>query len=462
MSDFIAESRCDCGGGQVRSSPKNGCGKRRPAAPGRGESGCAFRGAKRMLQPIADAAHLVHGPASCETGAWVSRPTASSGSHLHRIGFTTSLNAHDVTFGAEQKLFNAIGQIFAEHDPPAIFVYQTCVPSLIGDDVESVCAAAARKWGRPVIPVDAPGLSGSRPYGVYLAAQSLMTHAIGASEPPHPTDAGINLIGEFNLAGEQAAIRFLLERLGIRVLAAFSGDGRFDDIATAHRARAAVLVCSQGMSHLAEWMREGFGIPFIQGSFYGSRATSDTLRALARLLSENGAPADLPQRTERLIERETRRVAPSLEHYRRLLSGKRALILCGGVKAWSLAATLKDAGMTVVGTSIAGSDEDERRRITEVGPEIPMIDGWEAEALHARLRRGEVDIVLGGGNSQFVTLKAKIPWLEVNHERAFPLTGFDGSLHLLDAIWRSVSNPVWKHVNRRSPWERRPLLSATI
>ena len=54
-----------------------GCGKRRP--PGKGQPGCAFRGAKMALQPIADAAHLVHGPASCETGSWAFRPVHSSG-----------------------------------------------------------------------------------------------------------------------------------------------------------------------------------------------------------------------------------------------------------------------------------------------------------------------------------------------------------------------------------------------
>lgn len=36
--------------------------------------GCAFRGAKMALQPICDAAHLVHGPVTCEGLSWDVRP----------------------------------------------------------------------------------------------------------------------------------------------------------------------------------------------------------------------------------------------------------------------------------------------------------------------------------------------------------------------------------------------------
>ena len=38
-------------------------------------------------------------------------------------------------------MFKAIGEIIARFDPPAVFVYQTCVPALIGDDLEAVAKA---------------------------------------------------------------------------------------------------------------------------------------------------------------------------------------------------------------------------------------------------------------------------------------------------------------------------------
>ena len=38
-------------------------------------------------------------------------------------------------FGGEKRLYKAIKEIIEKYDPPAIFVYQTCVPAMIGDDI---------------------------------------------------------------------------------------------------------------------------------------------------------------------------------------------------------------------------------------------------------------------------------------------------------------------------------------
>ncbi len=43
----------------------------------RGGESCAFDGAMIVLQPIADAVHLVHGPISCCANSWQGRGTVS-------------------------------------------------------------------------------------------------------------------------------------------------------------------------------------------------------------------------------------------------------------------------------------------------------------------------------------------------------------------------------------------------
>ncbi len=429
--------------------------------PGRGETGCAFRGAKMALQPITDAAHLVHGLASCEMGSWVFRPTASSGAQLHRESFCTQLTEGDVIQGGEAKLGRAIDALVERRNPPAIFVYQTCLPAMVGDDIRAVCRRAALCWNRPVVPVEAPGFTGSRPYGNHVAAQALMDHVVGTGEPDHRTATDINLIGEFNLAGELDHLRGLLESLGIRILSSLSGDGRIADVAMSHRAQAALLLCSQGMVHLAEGMRERYGIPFLQGSFHGVANTSATLRGLAGLLVERGGPADLLRRTEGLIEREERRLAPRLAELRGRLAGKRVLLLTGGVKSWSIAATLRTVGMTVVGTSVSKASAEDLRQLAALGEVVPRHSGWQSEDLDAFLRRGEVDIVLGGGN-RFLTLKAGIPWLEINHERALAITGYSGTLRLLDAVDDAMASPLPALVHRPAPWDDFVPATATV
>jgi nitrogenase molybdenum-cofactor synthesis protein NifE len=411
-------------------------------AKGRGQTGCAFRGAKMALQPITDAAHLVHGPASCETGSWEFRPTRSSGPDLHRLSLTSDMGEMDVVFGGEKKLLAAIGETIAATDPPAVFVYQTCLPAMTGDDLRAVCQEAVRRWGRPVIPVDAPGLAGSRPYGNHLAAQALLDHVVGSLEPESTTATDINLIGEFNLGGELGRIRPLLSVLGIRVLASLSGDGRYGDIACAHRAKASLLLCSQGMSHLAEGLERRYGIPMLQGSFHGGTNCADTLRRLSDRLVRLGGPIDLPERTERLIRREQIRVERRLQGLRQRLAGKRVMLRCGGAKAWSLIETLQSAGMLVVGSTLNKATQDDRDMTAQLlGFSTNDPDNIEA------------DIVLSGGGNQFEAMKQGKAWLEVNHQRDFALSGFDGGIILLERIARTLESPVWAQLAFPAPWD---------
>jgi nitrogenase molybdenum-cofactor synthesis protein NifE len=405
------------------------------------------------LQPIADAAHLVHGVAACETGSWAFRPTASSGSRLHRHSFTTDLTEKEVVMGGERKLYKAIGEVIERTDPPAVFVYQTCLPAMTGDDINAVCRAAAERWGRPVVPVDVPGFAGSRPYGNHMAALALLDHLVGTREPETTTATDINLIGEFNLGGELDHLRPLLAELGITIRASLSGDGRVSEIATAHRAKAALLLCSQGMANLAEAMRQRFGIPFIEGSFQGVAHCSDTLRRLAALLVEQGGPADLPARTERLIAREEARVAAELARYRTRLQGRRVLLRCGGAKAWALIDTLRGAGMEVVGSSLHKSTPDDRSKVERLlGPQHGPVEDLLDQA----------DIVLAGGAAQFEIRKRGIAWLEVNHERDFALSGYDGALALLARIDQALASPVWQQVAGPAPWDQAALIERRL
>lgn len=141
VRDVFNEPGCAKNGSKPEHERRNGCTK---LQPGRAAGGCAFDGAKIALQPFTDVAHLVHGPIGCEGNSWDNRGAASSGSDLWRTGFTTDMDETDVVFGGEKRLFKAIKQIMDKCDPPAIFVYQTCVPAMIGDDIAAVCKAATR------------------------------------------------------------------------------------------------------------------------------------------------------------------------------------------------------------------------------------------------------------------------------------------------------------------------------
>jgi nitrogenase molybdenum-cofactor synthesis protein NifE len=446
------EPGCDKNQGKPEKERKKGCTKQ--LAPGAAAGGCAFDGAKIALQPVVDVAHLVHGPIACEGNSWDNRHALSSGPQTYRTGFTTDVSELDVVYGGEKRLYRAIRQILEKYDPPAVFVYQTCVTALIGDDVEAVCKAASAKFGKPVIPIDAPGFAGVKNLGNKLAGEALLEHVIGTAEPDFTTPFDINIIGEYNLSGELWQVRPLLDAIGVRVLACLSGDARYRELAYSHRAKAAMMVCSKAMINIARKMQERYGIPYFEGSFYGIGDMSDSLRQIARLLVAQGAPDDILARTEALIRAEEARAWARIEPYRERLRGKRVLLITGGVKSWSVVAALQEIGIEIVGTSVKKSTKEDKERIKEImGDEAHMIEDMTPREMYRMLKEARADIMLSGGRSQFVALKAKMPWLDINQERHHAYAGYEGMVTLVREIDRTLSNPVWAQVRAPAPWE---------
>jgi len=431
---------------------KKGCNKL--LAPGAAAGGCAFDGAKIALQPITDVVHLVHGPIACEGNSWDGRGSRSSGSQLYRTSFTTSMTQQDIVFGGEKHLYKAIKEAVEKYNPAAVFVYQTCVPAMIGDDVEAVCKAAASKLGKPVIPVNVPGFVGSKNLGNKLAGEALLDYVIGTEEPEETTPYDINIIGEYNLSGELWQVKPLLDELGIRILACISGDSKYHEVARSHRARAAMMVCSKAMINVARKMEERYGIPFFEGSFYGIGDMSDSLRRIAQLLVDRGASAELLERTELVIEREEARAWQRIAPFKPRLLGKRVLLFTGGVKSWSVVAALQEAGLVLTGTSVKKSTPGDKERIKElVKDDAHMFDDLKPREMYKMLKEARADIMLSGGRTQFVALKAKMPWLDINQERHHAYAGYEGMVALVREIDKALSNPIWEQIRKPAPWE---------
>jgi len=240
----------------------------------------------------------------------------------------------------------------------------------------------------------------------------------------------------------------------VRVLACISGDAKYHEVASCHRARAAMMVCSKAMINIARKMEERYDIPFFEGSFYGIEDMSDSLRQIAKLLVDRGAPADLIDRTEVIVQREEARAWARLEPYKPRLSGKRVLLITGGVKSWSVVAALQEVGLDVVGTSTKKSTKEDKERIKEImGDDAHMFDDMTPREMYKMLKEARADIMLSGGRTQFVALKAKMPWLDINQERHHAFAGYEGMVELVSEIDKSLYNPIWEQVRKPAPWE---------
>ncbi len=409
---------------------------------------CVFCGSRVVLYPIADALHLVHGPIGCAAYTWDIRGALSSGPELHRLSFSTDLQELDVVFGGEKKLAKALDELIARHEPKAAFVYSTCIVGLIGDDLAAVCKAASLRHGIPVIPVQSEGFKGNKREG-YLAACKAMRTLVGTGDISGISRLSVNIMGDFNLAGETWIIKDYLNRMGIEVVAGVTGDGRVDDLRRAHGAGLNLVQCSGATQDLAKMMRDDFGIPFVRVSWIGIEDVAESLYAVA----EHFAALDpgIVERTAELVRGELSALMPQLAQYRRDLEGKKAAVYVGGsFKAFSLVKAFRHLGMEVVIVgSQTGTEEDYRELAAICAPGTIVVDDANPLELSAFIKEKDVDIFVGGVKERPIAFKLGVGFCDHNHERKIALEGFVGMLNFAREIHASVMSPIWRFVPRR-------------
>jgi nitrogenase molybdenum-cofactor synthesis protein NifE len=400
-----------------------------------------------VLYPIADALHLIHGPVGCAVYTWDIRGALSSGPQLHRLSFSTDLQEKDVIFGGEEKLYLALTELIDRHNPKAAFVYSTCIVGLIGDDLDSVCARVSEEKGISVIPVQSEGFKGNKRAG-YEAACKALFRLVGTGDTNNISPYSLNIMGDFNLAGEIWIIRDYFKRMGIEVVANITGDGRVDDIRRAHGAALNLVQCSGSTLDLAKMMEQSYDIPYMRVSYCGVEDMTESLYAVARFFGD----LRIMECTEKLVKEELSVLYPKLREYRKVLSGKRAAIYVGGAfKAFSMVKTLRLLGMKVVMVgSQTGTKEDylELEEITDDGTII--VDDANPLELSAFIKEKDVDIFIGGVKERPIAYKMGVGFCDHNHERKEALEGFSGMLNFAREVHSTVMSPVWRFVPRRA------------
>ncbi|MDZ4184078.1 MAG: bifunctional nitrogenase iron-molybdenum cofactor biosynthesis protein NifEN [Desulfuromonadales bacterium] len=449
--DYYEVSECET---NEKGAPKF-CKK---SEPGEGtERSCAYDGARVVLMPITDVIHLVHGPIACAGNSWDNRGARSSGSQLYRRGFTTDIMHNDVVFGGEQKLYDAIIDLGTKYQPQAIFVYATCVTAMIGDDLEKVCVAAGKKVTMPVILVNTPGFIGDKNIGNRLAGEVLYNSVIGTAEPEYLTDYDINLIGEYNIAGDLWGMLPLFDRLGIRILSCISGDAKFAELRYAHRAKLNVIICSKSLTNLAKKMKSRWGIGYLEESFYGMTDTAKALRDIARELDLIHGNNVMAERVEALLAEEEPKCRAALEPYKKGLEGKRCVLFTGGVKTWSMVSALRELGVEILAAGTQNSTLDDFHRMKALmHQDATIIEDTSSAGLLSVMYEKLPDMIVAGGKTKYLALKTRTPFLDINHGRAHPYAGYVGMVTFARQLDMTVNNPIWPILNAKNPLEKSP------
>lgn len=408
---------------------------------------CVFCGARVVLYPIADALHLIHGPIGCASYTWDIRGALSSGPELHRLSFSTDIREKNVIYGGEDKLYKSLIELIDTYKPNAAFVYATCIVGIIGDDVDAVCKRVTREKGLPVLPVHSEGFKGSKKEG-YRAACEALLKIVSNGSTAGISKHSINILGDFNIAGETWLIRDYYKKIGVEVVATLTGDGRIEAISRAHGASLNVVQCSGSMMYLAKKMKEKYGIPYIRVSYFGVEDTSDALFAVARFFNDS----NLLRRTSELVETEVKIVDQTIRRYGKKLKGKKAAVYVGGAfKAFSLIKALKLLGMSVAVVGSQTGNKEDYARLKDMCDKGTIIldDSNPVELANFSIEKG-VDLFIGGVKERPLAYKLGMGFCDHNHERKQILAGYTGMVNFIKEVYSSVMSPVWKFSPRRS------------
>ncbi|MFV0592366.1 MAG: nitrogenase iron-molybdenum cofactor biosynthesis protein NifE [Draconibacterium sp.] len=412
---------------------------------------CVFCGSRVVLYPIADALHVTHGPVGCASYTWDIRGALSSGPQLHRLSFTTDLKEKDVVFGGEKKLYHALCELIDKHQPKAAFVFSTCIIGVIGDDVEAVCRQVTREKGIDVIPVMSEGFNGSKKDGYKIACDAL-SKLVGTDDSYQPSKHSINILGDFNLAGELWILTEYYKKLGVELVSCMTGDGRVAEIRRAHKATLNVVQCSGSMVHLAKDMKEKYGIPFMKVSYFGIEDMSDALYEVARYFKDE----EMMEKARTLVRDEISQLLPALQPYRQKLEGKKAAIYVGGAfKAISLVKALRLLGMKTVVVGSQTGNADDYKLLKELCDDGTIIvDDSNPNELSEFVKLTGAHLFIGGVKERPIAHKLGLGFCDHNHERKEALAGYVGMMNFAKEVYASVTSPVWKFIAPPQPSPR--------
>lgn len=417
--------------------------------------GCAYAGSKGVVWgPIKDMIHISHGPVGCGYYSWSGRRNYYIGDtgvdSWGTMHFTSDFQEKDIVFGGDKKLRKAIDEI-NDLFPlvQGLSIQSECPIGLIGDDIEAVARDKAAEIGKPVIPVRCEGFRGvSQSLGHHIANDTIRDWIFEKTEPKpgfESTPYDVTVIGDYNIGGDAWSSRILLEEMGLRVIAQWSGDGTLAELENTPKAKVNLIHCYRSMNYIARHMEEKFGIPWMEYNFFGPSQIADSLRKIAALFDDK-----IKANAEAVIAKYQPLVDAVIAKYRTRLEGKKVMIYVGGLRPRHVVDAYHDLGMEVIGTGYEFAHNDDYQRTPHYVKEGTLIyDDVTAFELEKFVEAIRPDLVASGIKEKYVFQKMGLPFRQMHSwDYSGPYHGYDGFAIFARDMDMAINNPVWGLVNK--------------
>ncbi|TVS10876.1 MAG: nitrogenase molybdenum-iron protein alpha chain [Gammaproteobacteria bacterium] len=426
--------------------------------------GCAYAGSKGVVWgPIKDMVHISHGPVGCGQYSRAGRRNyyvgATGINTFGTMNFTSDFQEKDIVFGGDKKLakiMTEIEQLFPLNK--GITVQSECPIGLIGDDIEAVAKKTIAEIKKPVVPVRCEGFRGvSQSLGHHIANDSIRDWVLDARDKTsfNGTPYDVTVIGDYNVGGDAWASRTLLEEMGLRVIAQWSGDGTLAEIENTPKAKLNLIHCYRSMNYISRHMEEKYNIPWMEYNFFGPTKIAESLRKIAAFFDDN-----IKANAERVIEKYTAEYEAVIAKYRPRLEGKRVMLYVGGLRPRHIIGAYEDLGMEVVGTGYEfAHNDDYDRTIAEMGNTTLIYDDITGYEFEEFVKKVKPDLIGSGIKEKYIFQKMGIPFRQMHSwDYSGPYHGYDGFAIFARDMDMTLNNPCWKKI--RAPWLDGPSATA--
>jgi nitrogenase molybdenum-iron protein alpha chain len=369
------------------------------------------------------------------------------------VWISSNLDEADVIGGGEGKLRETIVYADREFRPEAIVVASSCVPALIGDDVDNILDDMAASTAAELVAVNCEGFKTKLMATAYDAvyngilkglswAREAETSLLPDAYNPADRLRRLNLnnaVNVFNVGSMSRADELEIERL----LNALDLTVNFvpcyaepDDFRKALEAALNISVCGTHDDYYLTYVKERFGIPYIIDTMpIGRKATARWLRKIAGHF-DRGALA------ENLIAREDADLDQALRPYREFLRGKRAYVSGGEVRIFATAEALRDLGLELAGLKAHHIDAfaqpafDDLDRSDDIHINVASQQPFEQANLIRRFKPDVIVMHSGGGN---ITARHGLPVLPL-FGAGNNYIGYSGVFEMACRLKRLISN----------------------
>lgn len=418
--------------------------------------GCAFAGSKGVVWgPVRDMVHLSHGPVGCGYYSWSTRRNLAQGkpgvNNFVPFQFTSDFQEKDIVYGGARNL-EQIGREIKQLFPEAkgISIQSECPIGLIGDDIEASARQMEEELEIPVIPVRCEGFRGvSQSLGHHIANDTIRDYVLGKESLPDPGPYDVAIIGDYNIGGDAWASKKILEEIGLRVIAMWSGDGQLETMKLTHNAKLNLIHCYRSMNYIARHMEEAYGIPWLEYNFFGPARIEKSLRSIASRFDDK-----IRDNAEKVIAKYKPSMDAVIEKYRPRLEGKKVMLYVGGLRPRHVIGAYEDLGMEVTGTGYEfGHADDYERTVPAVKEGTLIYDDVTQYEFEEVVKKLQPDLVGAGIKEKYAFQKMGVPFRQMHSwDYSGPYHGYDGFPIFARDMDMAINSPTWKLV--KVPWDK--------